>query len=243
VRCSLQIFEIRDIAIQNKDNKDRFDEIYEPILDNLLQAYTTKEDLRNTINKFADDFNKELNYKKVGNSFQIEEDIDLKINNLFSNFIIKLHTSVKNIQKIFEIFNQDIWFFYQKETSYIKGKNNFKHIKKKEEFINMLDNDRIRYEKLANIRNSYNHDDKGFKLDLIKYDFNKKIIIVPWEIADMEILWENSWKFIEDIIMILFESLLPRMLTIVAIPKEEREKDKPIKYKITIKENILPPSI
>jgi hypothetical protein len=101
----------------------------------------------------------------------------------------------------------------------------------------MLDADRLWYGKLAKIRNDYNHD--GFKLKPINFDFDENVVIPPGEIFDMEILWENSRKFIEDTIVVMFQSLLPKVLQIVAIPKERRDPDKPIKYSIVLKEELL----
>jgi len=237
-RCMLQIFELRDIAIKEKAFKDEFDKIYGIVIDNLLSSYNSKEELRKILNKFADDFHNGLNYRKDGNAIHMNENIDWKLNDLFSNFIIKLHTAVKDIQKILKLFDFDMGFFYQKDKEYGRWKDEFlkKHPGEKW-FIDMLDADRSWYGKLAKIRNEYNHD--GFKLEPINFDFDENVVIPPGEIFDMEILWENSRKFIEDTIVVMFQSLLPKILQIVAIPEERRDPDKLIKYSIVLKEALL----
>lgn len=237
-RCMFQIFEIRDMAITNKWLKDEFDRLYGVIIDNLLSSYNAKQDLMKTLNKFADDFHNGLNYRKDGNAIHMNEDIDWKLNDFFSNFIIKLHTAVKDIQKVLKLFDYDIGFFYQNEKKYIEWKIDFINNHPNEQWvIEMLDSDRVWYEKLAKIRNDYNHD--GFKLKLIEYDFTENVIIPPWEIFDIEVLWENSRKFIEDSVVIMFQFLLPNILQIVTIPKEKRDPEKPIKYIVTLKEELI----
>lgn len=232
-RCMLQIFTIRDCVITDKKIKDKFDLLYDRVIRNLISSNKSKDEIIRIINKYADDFNEKKNFTEQNNSVILEYPIDSELNDLFYNFITKLHTAVKDIQNVTIILWYDLWFFYKKDIEFTKGVELFfKEHPYSSNLLEMLKSDRIWYSKLAQIRNLYNH--HGYKLGGVEHNFEKYIITLPPEIWDIWVLWENSRKFIEDLIITLFSFQIEYPLEIFKIPKEERDPKNPIKYIVSI---------
>ena len=231
-RLRLWILQLRDNIFFDSSKRNEFDDLIDPIFTDLESAYIMKLKISEIIEKHAIWFDEKSVYSIQNWHIIFSQNVDRELNDLFQNFILRLNKSIKDdLQKLMKFLWIDHGFFYQKDEKYEKWKIEFLQKNPKfDSFIEMLDGDRKWYYLLNTIRNWYEHD--WFKLPDIEYDFKANNIVIPKEIMRIEILWENGWQFIEDVIIKWLSLHLQEGCFFVTVPEDQRDKSMPLKYNI-----------
>lgn len=227
-----QIMKIRD-SVLSEDQIKKFDKPYGVLLENLENTYSLKNEIQEFIKTIKEKIkNKTFFDKQQGeNTFISDGNIDRKLNQMFSNYVIHLNRAVDDqLVKLCNSIGYD-YSFWTKDNSKKEQREIAKHPEIKD-LVEMFKNERDSWFRYLNkVRNDYDHN--GYKLPEIKYEPQENKIYFPDISEDVELLWENAWKFIEEVIVFTLSFFIKDPdEKIVYIPKEKRDKSNPIKYKI-----------
>lgn len=247
-RMLFQIMQIRDFIYKN-DERKRFDEIYNPIFQNLFEAKVAKEKCERLLKTHFEKIknNKICSYKPEDPVIRINEIIDNDLNLFFKDFFIRGIMALRNLVKLGGFLGFNISFsIISDEKKYLEKKNKFLNRNPDEKFkelCKIVENDRKSwYLIFSDIRNKVEHE--GFKLPDIQYFLGKNDEIRVFyptinhqKIEDiLSICWQNIFRFCEYITVFLLSAKLKDLLIVVSIPEDRRDKANPIKYKVSIKD-------
>lgn len=244
-RMLFGISQIRDHFYKNEERL-KFDNLFDPIFQNLSEAKYVKEQYLETIKTHIDNIRTGKSGKYEEGFIRISEDINFHLNIYFKDFFIRGHMALDCLKRLTDqIFNTNIEFFFSSDKNFDKGLEKFKAKYNSglfQYFIKMLIAERENwFTTFVEMRIKIEH--KGFKLDKTTYNLEECNIIpvfpkisnkeIPEEI---EILWENLFSFCEDTIVMLLASKLPinDPFIIMHIPEDHRDPLLPLKYKLTI---------
>ena len=193
---------------------------------------------------------KDIKNRKVStisnNSFFVNNPIDIEIKKAYRNLVAGLTTAMKQVQYVTRRgINKDIkiGFFFQSEENF--NKEYEKIIKDKNHIlfpiIEGLKNYReISDQVIKSSRNPTEHPDDGFLLPNIDYNIITGEIIGDFYSPErLQFLWEHSWRFCEETIIYSFSTIISPPSVIAEIPKKNRDKTLPIKYKIWLNKETM----
>lgn len=247
-RMLLQIMNIRDFIYENAEHK-KFDEIYSPIFQNLFEAKIAKEKCEELLKTHVEKIknNEICSYKIEDPVIRINEIIDNDLNLFFKDFFIRGVMALRNLVKFAGFLGFNISFSITSEgKKYSEKKDKFLNKNPDEKFKKlcaMIEGHRKSWNLIfSNIRDKIEHE--GFKLPDIQYvlDENDNIKVIFPIINNQKIeevldaCWQNIFRFCEDISVFLLSTKLKDPFIIVTIPKDERDKENLVKYKVSIKD-------
>lgn len=238
--CMLQIMSIRQqVFYDDKKKLDRFDKLHLHICDKLNLASKAmmrfKEIFDSHITKFYD----WSAYTQQGENYIINEAIDAELASAFNEFIINLDIAVTDVgKKLWGEFWLKCWWLYWKSDWFLKWIESLNNWTVDDKALaEMFSTDRSWIEKIGTIRDNIIHHE--WKLGELKYNFSwDKTILYPEEISFIDWLWNNSWHFIEDMLIIILQRNIQDPLCIYRIPDEEITPERPQRYQIGLKESI-----
>lgn len=246
VRIMFQIFEIRNFLLQSDSEKFLFDELYEPVFQNLLETQYVKDKFIKTFEEYKKRSIKGRGPKIESGVIKVDDTVDFDLNIFFKDFFIRGHIALDCLKKLIDrVFGVNIEFLFQKDKKLEDGIKRFKvrHPGELfEYFTDMLIHERDQwFSTFISMRIKIEH--HGFKLPEIEYlqDNARLIPVLPkMDAKDMtetlNLIWENLWQFCEDVIVMIFATKLKTVsnLGIQHIPPHLRDPKKPIKYKIAV---------
>ncbi len=231
-RMLFQIMQIRDFVYKN-DERKKFDEIYNPIFQNLFEAKVAKEKYEQLLKTHSEKIkNSEIcSYKPEDPVIRINEIIDNDLNLFFKDFFIRGIIALRNLVKFAGFLGFNISFsIISEEKKYLVKKNKFLNKNPDEKFkelCKVIEEDRKSwYLIFSDIRNKVEHE--GFKLPDIQYFLGKnneiKVFYPTLNYQKIEdilgICWQNMFRFCEDIIVFLLSTKLKDPFIIVSISEE-----------------------
>lgn len=246
-RMLFQITQIRDFIYKDNERK-KFDEIYNPIFQNLFEAKVAKEKCEQLLKTHTEKIknNEICSYKTEDPVIRINETIDNDLNLFFKDFFIRGIMALRNLVKFAGFLGFNISFsIISEEKKYLEKKNKFLNKildEKFKELCDMIENDRKSwYLIFSDIRNKVEHG--GFKLPDIQYVLggNDEIKVfyptINYQKVEeiLGICWQNIFRFCEDIVVFLLSTKLKDPLIIVSIPEDSRDRASPVKYKVSVK--------
>ncbi|EKE11118.1 MAG: hypothetical protein ACD_15C00137G0015 [uncultured bacterium] len=243
-RMVIQMLEIRDFIFR-LDQIDSFDEAYDSILQNLTEAKIVKDRCIELISKHTEGVECGRLARIDQNAIQVDECIDTDLNIWFKDFFIRGNIATKNLIKFAKFFDYEIPFIFTETEKFEKRKAEF--LKKSTSDLDKYLMDLIEahrsswYASFVELRNKIEHE--SFRVPDIKYrNENGKIkpMIAKFNSLTIEeflnLSWENLFVLCEDIVILLMTSKLPKEagLSIMHIPENKRDPEKPIRYKIIV---------
>jgi len=247
-RMLFQIMQIRDFVYRDNERK-KFDEIYNPIFQNLFEAKVAKEKCDQLLKTHSEKIknNEICEYKPEDPVIRINQIIDNDLNLFFKDFFIRGTIALRSLVKFAGFLGFNISFvIVSEEKKYLEKKDKFLNKNLDEKFkklCEMVENDRKNwYLIFSDIRNKIEHE--GFKLPDIQYVLGRNNEIkVSYPTINhqrieeiLNICWQNIFRFCEDIIVFLLSIKLKNPLTIVAIPRDRRDQANPVKYRVSVKD-------
>lgn len=206
-RIGLGLIEILN-ATHFKQRKKINDAILDIIFEGLLPAFISLREIR------------ELEAKK-------EKAAIATLNRNYYDLYNRLWAAYKDrMQKVVRLLGFDLGFLFQKENQFSRGCKNFlkKHPNINPAFTKMLRDERKSWQNiLSTIRNNY-LEHKGLETKRVERFFT---------IDNAEILFQNCWQAIEDIIVVLLRTGMPLHIgiDIAEIPEEERAPSCPKRFR------------
>ena len=249
-RMMLQIMELRDSVFHGNSDRREFDEFYEPILVNLLECRNAGKQCEQIIT----DHKRKIASKQIisfqNKALTITESIDSELNRNFKDFFIKGTIALNSLERMSKFLGYSVKFaFGRSKTIFEKGSKEFlkRHPGDQfENFIQMLQGDwETWYPTFNEIRTKIEHD--GFNLPRVHYavDRDKNVAVsIPTInskgiIDTLSLLWDNLFEFCEDIIVCQFGFKLDPLLVIVCVSPNQRDPQQPVKYKLSLKPELL----
>lgn len=209
-RLSLGLIEILDVT-NFENRKEINDAILNISFEGLLPAFISLGEIR--------DF--ETGSKKF---------IMVNLNKNYYDLYKYLWVAYKDrMQKATDLLGFNLGFLFQKDENFKKGCKKFleKHSEIDEGFIGILENERdVWQNKVETIRNRYLEHQKLDSKDVEKY----------FTLENAELMFNNCWQAIEDILVFLMRTDFPTRIDIAVIPEEKRDRGCPKKYSLCFTE-------
>ena len=244
-RMIFQICKIRDCVYKEHRDRQLFDEIYDPVMQNLIETKLVKKRCVDLIdNHIIEVKNKKAAYLDK-DLIRVNKPIDDDLNIWFKDFFIRGKMAVDGLIKLVDHLGFKISFILANEKCYNKSKIEFLNINKSDNFkklIKMVDDSRsLWYKPFNELRNKIEH--QGYKLNKVNYvilEDKAKPTFPVFKIGNDFIninklfnsLFENIFIFCEEIIVFFMSQKLPDDLILLSIPKEYRDSSIPVKYKV-----------
>lgn len=247
-RMMMQNSQLRDFVIHGETQKKEFDNLYEPLLNNLIECRQAMQECVRLITDHSEKINAGAIISGQDRAWTISESIDKDLNRSFKDFFIKGRIALACLEKLSKYMSFDIGFFFQKDSNFNKRVEDIKansNDPKQINFITMLESDRAAwYVMFRDIRVRIEH--SGFNLPASKYDIDptgKGKVVFPTiegkSIIDfLSLMWNNLFEFCENVFVILVDLKLTPPAIMVQISESERKPEMPIKYRIGINPNL-----
>lgn len=234
-------------AIYARDRRREYDESFDPIFQNLLEAKYAKEWAIDTIKKHNLDIEQGKDGIIQGHQLNINNPIDHELNIFFKDVFIRGSIAIECLKKHTEYMGYGISFLFSDiDKKNTKGIKRFPIPETDERFVYLQElihiNRKGWYTQFREMRRQIEH--FGYKLPEIKHsvDIEGKVtvnypLIGKQTIEEvLEICWNNLSTLCEEIIVYITSLKLPEHLTVVMVPPEQRDRSLPIKYDVRLKE-------
>jgi len=245
-RFQFGIPKIRDNVFSEEKEKGEFDSLFTPVVHNLEEMLFAKDSCLRII----EDYKKKLEEKSEEfiKTSMIDEGISFDLNMFFKDFFIRGKIAIDNTIKVASFLGFKIDFFFQEDKKFDeKSKritSNTHQIFKR--LVDHMRTERNCWVKgFQDMRNQIEH--HGFQIPSPQYSLNSdrsKIQVHFLRLeksADLEkslqALWNNLSRLIEDVISLLLATKIKHPFALICIPKQQRDKKVPVKYKVDLLPN------
>ncbi|MFZ5376477.1 MAG: hypothetical protein ACOZAN_02280 [Patescibacteria group bacterium] len=242
-RLLFGVMHLRDHIVKNEAERLEFDNLYTPVFESLDDCFECKNELVRLIKDHKEKIAKKeiVSFQNNYEILEIKESIDRKMNKLFKDFFIKGEIALKSLQFLTKKYDLDIGFFFQKDASFKKGIKKLENGNNADQALSKMLVDDRKWRTLFNeIRSRIEHG--GLSLGNIKYSHEKERVwthipmINSIEVDEVvQILGNNLFEFVEDLIAHMVAKNLKEPLCIVQIPEKDRDPSLPQKYVVGIK--------
>lgn len=245
VRMMFQVFNIRDNIFQGDEEKrNKFDQLYSPILQNLTEGRFVKEKCIDLMKEHAADVGEGKLAKFNGKTIHLDESIEMELNVLFKDFFIRGIIATDRIIFLAEFFGYKMSFIFAEDEKFEKGKSKFLEENNSEQFIRLMnfisEHRKTWYKTFNKLRIKIEH--HGFVLPKTKYLVSSEGVVKPiFPLVDslsieniLQTVWQNIFCLCEEIVIFLLNLKIRPPFVIAQISKEDRDPAMPIKYQITL---------
>lgn len=245
-RFIFQMGQIRDCT-SPREERPKHGKSYETIFQNLLEA----KFVRSRCIALIEAHNKGVSEGKdayiLGHQINVDNPIDDELNLLFKDFFIR------GVMAIDRLFSHCIFIGYpvsglfsDKEKKRVEALEAFplsKDDPRRKSLVEFVEgNQKAWYRLFREHRTQIVH--HGWKLPSLKYipaAGNKVEVLYPkihsHEIpALLDICWNNMTNFCEELLVFIASLKLPDHLTMIEIPKENRDPHRPVRFAVRVKE-------
>ncbi len=243
-RLHVGIMNLRDMVFPDDVLRKKFDEPYEKIIETLLNARRTSQNISQIINNHINKLTEgQIGYLR-GNSIQITETIDSELRREAETFVNSSVRVLKyGMQEITKILGIDIGFLFKKQNSFEKE---IEILKKDEPLLAIyLKEARKWSEQLLDVRNDIEH--KGWSLPKMRYHESSGIIkaeepaVAGQKVTEFtKFILDRLICFVEEVITHCLKEKMPESITVTEIPLSSRKVDIPKRFEITLVNGGLP---
>lgn len=238
-RLMFGIINTRDIAFYDKEGRNKFDDLYEPVISNLRNARETAQDIRQ---KWEDHKEKLASGDIVdiqGRTVRISESLDRAIKRDLESFInLSVRTLKQSMQNITKELGADIGFLFKKETTFQVGLKKLQArdpaladyiagVRQWSEPLILIRNNDLEHGDFPPPRVTYNLD--ALPVTAEKPEINGKPIT---EFTD-EIIDRISC-FVEEVTTHCLQRKFPKGVDIKETTLAERSPEKPLRFVVTV---------
>ncbi len=207
-RMMFGVMKLRDLIVKNDLERNEFDDLYNPILENLDDCQESKNQLVSLILHHREQIETGtiVGFQNNGEIVEVKESIDRQVNQYFKDFFIKGEIALKALQYLVKRYGLDIGFFFQKINKFDQGIKQLMESGslRDKEFAKMLIEDRKWHDFFNEVRSKIEHG--GLSLGHAKYQNNNgKVTLLLPRINNQEIdkivelMWTNVFEFSEDV--------------------------------------------
>lgn len=246
-RMMVQMMQIRDQIFQTKEERDSFDDIYEPILQNLREARLAKTKYVDLITSHEERIGSgECVEKDANGNFRITESVDLEANLLYKDIFIRGRTALDNLVAAGKHLGINLGFIYDSEKKFEEGIRKIAGAGGNPDYLRfvcgMVSEARGGWlEKLIDVRNQIEHE--GFSLPKLQCDISSgkpKLSVHKAKLDDedqdlresVENFWNALFQFCELLLIFLLTTKLPKGKAIMLVPPKSRDPSCPVAFSV-----------
>lgn len=234
-------------CVYGKEKQLEYDNSFHPVIQNLIEMKIVKDKCVSVISKHIEAVKTGTDGKYHGNQIDVNEPIDDELNIFFKDFFIRGQMAVEALIKHSLYMGSNIGFLFKEdEKKFRRGLKNFvlkeddERFKALSEFIK--NHKTVWYESFRDLRCKIEHD--GWSLPALKYSLDESLKVkvhIPsfpdkTIIEMLEIYWQNMALFCEEVVVFLLSLKLRDNMVIVYLPEEQRDKQMPVRYIVSLKE-------
>ena len=248
-RMMMQNLELRDAAFRDEKEKREFDELYQPMLDALVECRAAMKHYVQSIEDHEMKIKSGVIISFQKHALNISESIDLELNKNFKDFFIKGTIALNCLNRICKHLGYPISFFFQTDSKFQAGIKKFlnkNNGSKFGDFMKLLQDDREKWHsQFDEVRNKIEHE--GLTLPRIGYRVNATGTVdvafptmnhIPID-KTLNLFWNNLWEFAEDVIVSILSFKLTSPMIIAVVPENQRDPNLSRKYVISLPPEIL----
>lgn len=203
-RLTLGLTDILDVT--GFDDKEEINEaILNMVFNGVLPSFLSLREIRN------------IEAERV-------EKIVATLNKNYQDFYRHLWAAYKDkMQTVTRLLGYNLGFLFQKQEAFREGSKTFlrQHPEIHEDFVKMLLDERQSWQKvLSTIRNDHLEHQKGNSSDVDNF----------FKLPFIELMFQNCWQAIEEILVLLLKTRLPDKIHLSEIPEDDRDKECPKRY-------------
>lgn len=244
-RLMIGMLNIRDIAFYQKDERDNFDKLYEPVLTSLRNVREIAKDIDDRWKEHVDKIVSGAIISVQGSTIHINESIDRNLKRDLESFLNTVSRILKQqMQALAKEIGVDFGFLFKKEIAFLNGISTMRS--SDPILANYLENVRIWSEPLIFLRNDLEHG--TISLPRVKYDlenhpieaFEPQIDHKPITVFTAETI-DRVACFVEEVTTHCLQKRMPSSLNITEISNPERNIEAPERFLLTITPGGAPP--
>ncbi|MFC1665274.1 hypothetical protein ACFL17_06565 [Pseudomonadota bacterium] len=238
-RLMMGIMNTRDVVFEDKQGRDRFDNLYEPVISNIKNARQTAKEISDMWEDHREKVASGTIVNTQGITVQISESIDRKIKRDVDNFIhISARTIKQSMQDLVNHLDVDIGFLFKKKPAFNSGLSQLRA--QAPALADYLANVRLWSESLILMRNEgIEHGVYAFQN--VKYDlYSDPITALEPEIDGKPVteltseILDRICCFVEEVTIHCLQKKFPRGLNITEVPPADRDPDNAERYLLTL---------
>jgi hypothetical protein len=244
-RLWIGIFELLDQAIQFADGdgielrRTQFDELYHPVLEATGACREACQKILASINEHQHKLQEVV--KRQPHALEIPESVQKILANNIRSFLVNGAISIKRCQDVVRLFGIDIGCLFTKQHNFEKGIGAIRtagHNK----LADFLIETRTKWsETLIKRRDELEHN--GWTLPNCNYKIaaNNTVDLIEPEVdgepisAYIQRMLNRITSFVENCIIYSIQSSLPNFIVVVEIPRSERDADKPMRFRVSLR--------
>ena len=248
-RMMMQNLELRDAAFRDEKERREFDELYQPMLDALVECRAAMKHYIGLLEDHGLKIKSGTIVSFQKHALNISESIDSELNKNFKDFFIKGTIALNCLNRLCKHLGYPISFLFQTDDKFQAGVKKFlsKNTGSKfEDFIKLLQDDREKWHsQFDEVRNKVEHE--GLTLPRIGYRINAAGNVdvafptmnhLPID-RTLNLFWNNLWEFAEDIVILILGFKLPPLMIVAVVPEDQRDPNLPRKYVVSLPPEIL----
>lgn len=242
-RLMLQMFNLRDSLLLLESERNDFNEMYHPLIENFNELKHIVRKLIELKNNHLKEIQQGIAIKMNPNNRQLTilKPIDTEYRMLIKDYFIKGEIIISSIPRIAKVFDLNVTYFFKETKKFEKGIELLKKECFNADFV-------ISHLKLARdgwyqtfnkIRNDIEH--RSVKIPNIEYRLDSRLNIIPQFPTDndgtdlvqmLENITERILELVECCVIFFFSNILRPGQFIKDIPENERNPNKVIRYRL-----------
>lgn len=242
-RLFIGVLTLRDAAIQEEVHRDKFDDIYHPIIMKLCSIKETLEDIIKLFSQHAEKIAQGKIVQVDDHSVHINEPINRRLKKHVESFICDAERILKHgMQRLTKTFNIDIGFLFRQPNAF---QNGIKALKISEpELTNYIEETRTWSERLINTRIDIEHN--LWQLPDVQYSHtstSSQMNVEEPKISDepvtkfLNFIFDRLICFVEDVTTHCLQKKMPAEISFSEIPLGQRQSEMPVRFRVALVNN------
>jgi hypothetical protein len=243
-RLWIGIFELRDQVTQLPDGdeiKSKFDERYRAVLEAIDACRGASKKIRASVQEHRTRLLDANSIKHQPSAIEVPDSIQNILTENIRSFLMNGVIATKYCQEVLSLFDLDIHCLFARQFNFEKGIKDLKtagHAK----LANFLIETRNKWSEPIKLRrNELEH--AGWTLQDCSYKItsNRAVELIEPEIdgepisAYVQRMLNRIISFVENSIVYSIQSFLPNFIIIVEIPHSERDPDRPLRFRVSLR--------
>jgi len=243
-RLWIGIFKLRDQALQFVEGDIElkhlpFDERYKPVLEASGAARAACQKLVAAVQQHR--LKLQDSVKRQPNAIEIPDSIQIVLADNIRSFLVNGVIAIKRCQEVTRLFGIDIGSVFTKQVNFEKGLETMRNAHHNALAEYLLSTRNIWSESLIKRRDELEH--SGWTLPDCGYNqsgVHSVELIEPQVDGEPVSIYAPRMlnriiSFVENTIVYAIQSFLPKLIILVEIPRSERDTDKPVRFRVSLR--------
>jgi hypothetical protein len=239
-RLWIGIFELRDQVTQLPDGdeiKSKFDEGYRAVLEAIDACRGASKKILASVQEHRARLRDANSIKHQPPAIEVPESVQNILSENIRSFLVNGVIAIKHCQDVHSLFGVDIHCLFAKQLNFEKGIENLKTVGHAKLADFLIETRNKWSEPLKIRRNELEH--AGWTLQDCSYNItaNRAVELIEPEVdgepisAYVQRMLNRIISFVENSIVYSIQSFLPNFIIIVEIPNSERDPDRPLRFR------------